>query len=182
MTKWTKTRRDPGRTYCDAEEAAKLRRDVTRVRELVEMGLGAEPDYVELINKLEPAAAPQPRATCSGMSSSSPMRATRPATRPSHTFFQFRANPFDVLASGFRLLNGDSPADPFITRERGNILPLCSRFWIGNESLSQIRWHFVHHALGDSFFGHDFILFHCILFHCPSRFRGSISAARGVWG
>jgi hypothetical protein len=26
MTKWTKTRRDPGRTYCDPDEAAKLRR------------------------------------------------------------------------------------------------------------------------------------------------------------
>jgi len=53
MTKW-KTRRDPGRTYCDPEEAAKLRRDVQRVRELVEKGFDAEPEYVELINKLEP--------------------------------------------------------------------------------------------------------------------------------
>jgi hypothetical protein len=50
MTKWTKTRRDPGRTYCDPEEAAKLRRDVQRVKELVRRGLDAEPEYVELIN------------------------------------------------------------------------------------------------------------------------------------
>ena len=54
MTKWTKTRRDPGRTYCDPEEAAKLRRDVQRVQELVKKGLDAEPEYVELINKLDP--------------------------------------------------------------------------------------------------------------------------------
>ena len=54
MTKWTKSRRDPGRTYCDPEEAAKLRRDVQRVKELVEKGLDAEPEYVELINKLDP--------------------------------------------------------------------------------------------------------------------------------
>lgn len=54
MTKWTKTRRDPGRTYCDPEEAAKLRRDVQRVQELVKLGLDAEPQYVELINKLDP--------------------------------------------------------------------------------------------------------------------------------
>jgi hypothetical protein len=54
MTKWTKTRRDPGRTYCDPDEAAKLRRDVQRVRELVKKGLDAEPEYVELINKLDP--------------------------------------------------------------------------------------------------------------------------------
>jgi len=54
MTKWTKTRRDPGRTYCDPEEAMKLRHDVQRVRELVRKGLDAEPEYVELINNLEP--------------------------------------------------------------------------------------------------------------------------------
>jgi hypothetical protein len=54
MTKWTKSRRDPGRTYCDPEEAAKLRRDVQRVQELIEKGLDAEPEYVELINKLDP--------------------------------------------------------------------------------------------------------------------------------
>jgi hypothetical protein len=54
MTKWTRTRRDPGRTYCDPEETKKLRRDVQRVRELVKQGLDAEPEYVELINKLEP--------------------------------------------------------------------------------------------------------------------------------
>ncbi len=61
MTKWTKTRRDPGRAYCDPEEAAKLRRDVQRVRELVEKGLDAEPEYVELINNLEPEVTPARR-------------------------------------------------------------------------------------------------------------------------
>jgi hypothetical protein len=54
MTKWTKTRRDPGRTYGDPDEAAKLRRDMQRVRELVKRGLEAEPEYTELINKLDP--------------------------------------------------------------------------------------------------------------------------------
>jgi hypothetical protein len=61
MTKWTKTRRDPGRTYCDPEEVAKLRRDVKRVQELVRQGLIAEPEYVELINKLEPEMTPERR-------------------------------------------------------------------------------------------------------------------------
>lgn len=54
MTKWTRTRRDPERTYCDPEEAKKLRRDVQRVKELVEKGLDAEPEYVQLINELNP--------------------------------------------------------------------------------------------------------------------------------
>ena len=54
MTKWTKSRRDPGRTYCDPEETAKLRHDVQRVKELVKKGFDAESEYVELINKLDP--------------------------------------------------------------------------------------------------------------------------------
>jgi hypothetical protein len=54
MTRWTKTRRDPGRTYCDPEEARKLRRDVQRVQELVMKGFDAEPEFVELINKVDP--------------------------------------------------------------------------------------------------------------------------------
>jgi hypothetical protein len=61
MTKWTKTRRDPGRTYCDPEEAARLRRDVQRVQELVRRGLDAEPEYVVLINKLDPKMTPERR-------------------------------------------------------------------------------------------------------------------------
>jgi hypothetical protein len=61
MSKWTKTRRDPGRTYCDPEEAKKLRLAAQRVRELVEKGLDAENEYVELINTLEPDMTPQRR-------------------------------------------------------------------------------------------------------------------------
>jgi ribosome recycling factor len=53
MSKWTRTRRDPGRTY-DDEAVRELRKSATRVRELVEIGLEAESDYVDLINKLEP--------------------------------------------------------------------------------------------------------------------------------
>ena len=61
MSKWTKTRRDPGRTYCDPEEAEKLRLAARRVRELVEKGLDAENEYVELINTLEPDMTPARR-------------------------------------------------------------------------------------------------------------------------
>jgi len=54
MNKRTRTRRDPGRTYQDEDEIKQLRRDVARVRELVEIGIEAEPEYVEVINRLEP--------------------------------------------------------------------------------------------------------------------------------
>jgi hypothetical protein len=57
MSKWTRTRRDPERTYCDPEEARKLRRDVQRARELVAKGLDAEPEYVEF-NTLREIANP----------------------------------------------------------------------------------------------------------------------------
>jgi hypothetical protein len=61
MGKWTRTRRDPERTYCDPEEAKKLRRDVQRVKELVAKGLDAEPEYVEFINQLNPRMNPKER-------------------------------------------------------------------------------------------------------------------------
>jgi hypothetical protein len=61
MSKWTRTRRDPERTYCDPEEARKLRRDVQSVKELVAKGLDAESEYVELINELRPGMGAEQR-------------------------------------------------------------------------------------------------------------------------
>ena len=86
------------------------------------------------------------------------MRATGPAARPAHSFFKLCAHPLDVLLSRFRFLDGDDPADPFVARERCNILPFCSRRWVRSERLSQVRWHFVDHASDDSLFGHGCIL------------------------
>lgn len=58
MSKWTKTRRDPGRTYQDEDEVGRLRAAAKRVRELVseaaEGNQQAEAEYVGIINKLEP--------------------------------------------------------------------------------------------------------------------------------
>jgi shikimate 5-dehydrogenase len=58
MSKWTKTRRDPGRTYQDEEAAKKLRDALRRVPELVaEAALGnteAESEYVAIINRVKP--------------------------------------------------------------------------------------------------------------------------------
>jgi hypothetical protein len=56
MSKWTKTRRDPGRTYQDKQEAKQLREDFKRVKELVvEAAMGndeAESAYVGIINRV----------------------------------------------------------------------------------------------------------------------------------
>jgi hypothetical protein len=59
-----------------------------------------------------------------------------------------------VLCSGFRFLDGNNPADPFIASKWRNIFPLCPRRRVSNESLSQIRWYVMHCTGGDSFLGH----------------------------
>ncbi len=101
------------------------------------------------------------------------MRATGPTTRPAHSFLKLRAHSLDVLPSGFRLLDGENPADPFIAREWRNILPCRSRRWVRSKDLSQISWHFVYHTSGEMpsgrqvlFFGHTFILLNLVL-KCP---------------
>src|ERR1700686_483448 len=79
-----------------------------------------------------------------------------PATRPAHSFLNFCAYPLNVLPSGFRPLDGDDPADPFIAREWRNILPFCSRRRVRNENFSQIRWYSVYRTTGDRSLGHGF--------------------------
>ncbi len=54
MTKWTKTRRDPGRTYLDEEKLQRSRRMLARIRELVECGSDAEPAVVEAAKAANP--------------------------------------------------------------------------------------------------------------------------------
>jgi hypothetical protein len=66
----------------------------------------------------------------------SAVRTTWPATRPAYSFLKFRAYPLYVLPSGFRLLDGDNPADPLVARERRNILPLRQRRCVRNENFS----------------------------------------------
>ena len=65
MSKWTKPRRDPGRTYQDEEEARLLRADMRRITELVaEAAVGndeAEPEYIRIINRLEPTMEKEKR-------------------------------------------------------------------------------------------------------------------------
>src|SRR5262249_52511979 len=66
----------------------------------------------------------------------SAVRAAWPATRPAHSLLKLRTYTLNVLLSGFRFFYGDNPADPFIARERRNILPFCQRRRVRNENLS----------------------------------------------
>jgi hypothetical protein len=54
MTKWTKTRRDPGRNYLDEERVERNRRMLARIRELVESGIEAEPEVVKAAKAANP--------------------------------------------------------------------------------------------------------------------------------
>lgn len=54
MTKWTKTRRDPGRVYVDEEKVQRARRMLARIHELVECGIEAEPQVAEAAKAANP--------------------------------------------------------------------------------------------------------------------------------
>lgn len=102
-----------------------------------------------------------------------------PATRPVHSCLKFCADALNVLPSGFRLLDGDNPADPLVAREWRNVLPLCKRSRVRNENFPQIRWQAVYRAIGDR-----------PLYHRPhstsvgpmSEVAHSCSATLGIFG
>lgn len=54
MTKWTKTRRDPGRAYLDEERLQRSHRMLARIHELVESGTEAEPEVVKAAKEANP--------------------------------------------------------------------------------------------------------------------------------
>jgi hypothetical protein len=54
MTKWTRTRRDPGRESTDEQKLRCKRQMLTRSYDFVEGGLEAEPDFVKAVKEVEP--------------------------------------------------------------------------------------------------------------------------------
>jgi hypothetical protein len=54
MTKWTRTRRDPGRSYSDEEKRQRKQRMLARLHEFVEAGIEAEADFVEAAKEADP--------------------------------------------------------------------------------------------------------------------------------
>ena len=78
------------------------------------------------------------------------MRTARPAARPPHPFFEFRAHPFDVLPPCLIFLDGDGPADPLVARQRRNVFPRRQRLCVGRERLAEIGRKVMRHSSGDS--------------------------------
>ena len=54
MTKWTRTRRDPGREYTDEEKRRRKQQMLARIYDFVEGGLEAEPDFVKAAKEADP--------------------------------------------------------------------------------------------------------------------------------
>jgi len=54
MSKWTRTRRDPGRSYTDEEKHERKRKFLARLHELVEAGIETEPEFVKAAKEAEP--------------------------------------------------------------------------------------------------------------------------------
>ena len=62
--------------------------------------------------------------------------AARPAARPALALRQILCCPPNMLGLGLGPFWRGDPADPFIARERGNILPLFPRRRVGNKGFS----------------------------------------------
>jgi hypothetical protein len=54
MSKWMRTRRDPSRTYTDEEKRERKQKMLARLREFVEAGIEAEPDFVKATKEADP--------------------------------------------------------------------------------------------------------------------------------
>jgi hypothetical protein len=59
MSKFTKTRRDPGRSYTDEDKLQRSRRVLAKIQELVEYGIEAEPELVEVAKEADPDIMPE---------------------------------------------------------------------------------------------------------------------------
>ena len=54
MTKWTKSRRDPGRNYLDDEVIERKRKMMAKIYELVDCGFEAESQVIEVAKQANP--------------------------------------------------------------------------------------------------------------------------------
>ena len=77
------------------------------------------------------------------------MRAAGPAAGAAIAFLQLRTDAGYMLLTSFWLFDGDGPADPFITCEGSNVLPLGSRLGISEKGLAQVWRNSVDDAGGE---------------------------------
>ena len=76
----------------------------------------------------------------------STMRTARPTTGSPFSFSEAGTAPFDPASSCFCLFGRLDPANPFIARQRRNVLPRLQRFYVGGQCLFQVRGQVMDHA------------------------------------
>jgi len=72
------------------------------------------------------------------------MRAARPTAWPSHSFSHLINANFDPSLSGFGLLCGTKPANPFVAGQWSKCSPKGIRQTIGYDCLLKVIWKLVH--------------------------------------
>src|SRR5215475_1274192 len=82
----------------------------------------------------------------------STVRTARPTTGSPLSVLEVGTAPFDPVSSCFWFFGRLDPTDPFIARERRNVLPRRQRFGVGDECLFQVRGEIVDHAARDRLF------------------------------
>ncbi len=82
------------------------------------------------------------------------MRTARPTTRPALAIEESFRNLLHMIRTRFCLFHDRGPANPLVTRERGEAVPFLEHIGIRSESLLYIGRHWVQGASGDLFFGH----------------------------
>jgi hypothetical protein len=86
------------------------------------------------------------------------MNAPNPAAWPPHATFHFRERFFDTNSARFGLFAGNNPTDPFVTRERCDVLPQCECFRRRGNSLPKIFRKLMYSSARKSTFTHTFHL------------------------
>jgi hypothetical protein len=86
------------------------------------------------------------------------MNAAYPAAGAAFALGQFLGRSFDMFVSGFLLLDGHCPANPFITCQGGNIFPSSQRFRVRHNGFLQISWQVVNHTTSKFGYRHTPIL------------------------
>ena len=86
------------------------------------------------------------RVQCMWIAMISTMRTARPTTGSPLSLFEAGTAPFDPVSSCFCLFGRLDPANPFIARQRRNVLPHLQRFCVGDQCLFQVRGQVVDHT------------------------------------
>jgi hypothetical protein len=86
----------------------------------------------------------------------STMRTARPTTGSPLSLSEAGTAPFDPASSCLCLFGRLDPANPFIARQRRNVLPRLQRFCVGDQCLFQVRGQVMDHTARDLFFAQSF--------------------------